>query len=311
MSVNIDNFTVSMRTNFLNAYQTDDPDPIADVYQKLPSNTKVENYAWMGSAPGFREFTGSRDYAQIDQSKYTVSNRKFSAAFKVLLEDLEDDQVGGYPFKSQEIGQNAKMFPSEEVLRVLATAKTAIGFDGTAIAADAHTFGTGDNLMTFTAASGDAVNHVIVLLMKHRAIKPIFWQERSMKGLMTNAGESRSEEEGYVKYWCDLRGAVGFGYWYDLLWVDITNTPSLTELQTILGNAESRMREYQLPTGDEAEEVRYMNQNVVFTEKNVAVVNSTKISSLMRTVITNGTINNSDNPYKGWAQQINSAYLNP
>lgn len=311
MATNIDNFTVSMRTEFLNTYYLDEPDPIAQIYQVLPSNTKIENYSWMSAAPGFREFTGARLFAKIDHSKYTVINQKFTGEFMVLLEDLEDDQVGGYPAKSKELAENARAFPSEEVLRGLATAKTAIGFDGTAIAADTHSFGSGDNLMAFTAASGDAVNHVLVFLVKKRAIKPIFWQNRSMKGLMTNAGESRSEEEGFVKYWADLRGAVGFGYWYDLIWTDVTNTPSLTELQTIFGNAEARFREFQRPKGQEGEDIRYMHQNIDFTSDSLAIVNSTKISHLVRTVLNESMISNSTNAYKGWAQHINSAYLNP
>ena len=51
----------------------------------VPSNTRQENYAWMGSFPGLREWIGPRHVKNLSLHSYTIVNRPFEMTIGGVL----------------------------------------------------------------------------------------------------------------------------------------------------------------------------------------------------------------------------------
>ena len=142
-------FTTKLRNEFAIAYgATAEPAQWEGFTTKVPSDARIEHYTWMTPSPGLQQYAGHRRFGKIDAVKYSVENVEFDAAFQVLLRDIEDDQTGGYMLKPKELAERAKLFPGRWVIKHLAAGKTRTCFDGTAMFADSHTIGTGDNLLS-------------------------------------------------------------------------------------------------------------------------------------------------------------------
>lgn len=311
---NIDLFTVTMRTEFINTYgSVADPTPLDKVLQVIPSTTKVENYSHLYPAPGVAEFAGSRRFVRIGESSYRVANKTYDSSFSVKLEDIEDDQVGGYKLKSTELAMKVKNWPKMAGLIALANGGTDLCFDGTAFFADSHTIGTGDNNIAFTAAgNNDSATHYIYALYTGGPIKPLFWQDRTAAKLYTDAGTESSQKAREVRYWADLRGAMGYGYWYDAIRVTITNTPTVGDMVNLYGQILKTFRGFKLPKSFTAARDEYLHQMHDFNSGNFVLLCSSGVGHIVENLQTQSTYverspmsgtqlaaGQSDNPYKG------------
>lgn len=299
----VDIFTAAMRTEFVNSYAAvAKPAPWQDVCQVIPSTTKIENYSHLYPAPGVAEFTGHRRFVRIGEISYKVENKVYDAGFSVLLDDINDDQVGGYKLKAQELGEKVKNFPGKAAYINLRNGAQTLCFDGTNFFASSHTIGTGNNTMTYDCASNDAATHYLYLLYIGSPVKPLFWQERQKADLYNNAGSPQSQEMRQVNYWGDLRGRAGYGYWHDAIQMVITDTPTVAEMQTILGNMSARFRGFYLKSSTTEEQREYVHEQHVFDESTMYALCSTGIEHIVRQALTMDYVNNASNPYRGFAK---------
>jgi len=299
----VDIFTAAMRTEFVNEYSSvAKPAPWQQVVQVVPSTTRIENYAHLYPAPGVSEFQGARRFNRIGEISYKVENKVYDSGFSVLLDDLNDDQVGGYKLKSQELAQKVKNFPGKAAYIKLRQGTTTVAFDGDYFFKSTHTIGTGNNTMTYDAASNDSTTHYLYALYIGSPIKPLFWQEREKADLYTDAGSTESQKARQVNYWGDVRGAAGYGYWWDAVQMVITDTPTVVEMQTILGNISARMRGFKLKATSSEEQAEYVHEQHVFDESTMYLLCSTGIEHIVRQCVTMDYVNNASNPYRGFAK---------
>ena len=307
-----------MRSEFLSAVNDItgiSPGPWEQFTTTLQSTARIEQYPWMSSVPGLKEYRGYRQFGNIDSVKYEVANKEYSAEFLVRTRDVEDDQVGGYKLKPQELVKKAKEYPGRLVMRTLAAGKTTRCFDGSYLFANSHTIGTGDNLLAGTAAGSDGVANRLLVMVTTGVIKPAILQDRKpLSQLMTNEGTPASQEEKQIKYWVDCEMAVAYGFWWDAVLLEWTNTPTLTEIQTELGNIENAFRSFKLPKGMDTDEDEYVHEQLAFSTANTTTLCSTGIANKMRTVLNSETIVQSgaavSNMFRGWSNLIPTAYLN-
>ncbi len=315
---NVDLFTVAMRTEFINSYgSVAEPTPLNDCMQVIPSNTRVENYAHLYPAPGVAEFTGSRRFVRIGESSYLVRNKTFDSSFSVKLDDIDDDQTGGYKIKAQELAQKMKNWQLLSGLIGLARGQTDQCFDGTAFFADSHVIGTGDNKMAVTAnGTNDGATHYLYFLYTGGPVKPLFWQDREKAQLFTDAGSESSQKAREVRYWADCRGAIGYGYWYDAIQCTITNTPAVYDLIDIYATAKKTFRGFKLPKTFTGAQDEYIHQMHSFNSGNMVLLCSTGIEAVVDASLTRSTFAERvmtgastvvgaaapDNNYKGWAK---------
>jgi phage major head subunit gpT-like protein len=313
-------FTSMMRTEYmsaLNGLVGLPPADHEDFTLRIDSTQRVEEYLWMSVPPQLHEYRGQREYANIDFTQYSVPNIEYDAGFKVRLRDVEDDKVNGFKLQPQQMVSRARQYPSRLLLRHLAAGKTRTGFDGSAMFADSHSIGTGDNLMAGTAAANDNVYHNIVLLVKTNPVKPLIFQSRKpMESavLQTNEGSTESRETKELRYWIDVEMACAYGFWWDSIWLEFTDTPTLTELQTALGEMENRLRTFKMPKDATSDEDEYIHEGLIFSPETITYLCSTTIANQMRQVLNAATIVNSgaavDNIYMNHGKLVPTAYLN-
>jgi phage major head subunit gpT-like protein len=302
MDINL--FTTMMRSEFLKSMQAvPKKEPRWKEFTTVvPSTARTENYAWMTPSPGISRYVGHRRYAQLDQIKYTVPNLEFDGSISVSLRDVEDDQIGGYPLRFQELGQKANAFPGRWVMQTLNNGASTTCFDGSSFFATSHNQGTGNstlptnfgggvNALTYTAqGSSDATTHKAVFMIHDGAIKPLGYQNRKAPALGTNSGETRSREAKQVNYWCDLEGNAFFGYWWDAIQVTITNTPNLTDIFTVIDVVIRQFYGFTLPASLPTDPSLYVHQDKEFTSEIATVACSLGIARLLTHAVTEDRI---------------------
>jgi phage major head subunit gpT-like protein len=312
-------FTTAMRTEFVNAYTaTAAPAPWEAYTQVVPSSARIEHYTWMTPTPGLSRFQGHRRYGKVSTTRYSVENVEFDSSFQVLLRDIEDDQAGGYALKPKELAERAKKFPGRWTLKKLSQGKTDLCFDGTAMFADTHTIGSGDNLLSANNASNDAATYKLVALYHGGALKPLLWQNRKGPDFQTDAGSPESKKAKMVSYWIDMEGEAAYGYWWDAVWVDITDTPTVAELHDIFRSIETAFRTFTLPKALVSDDGEYVHEQTVFSSANLTLVGSTGLSELLRQALNQDWVPQNigstpvatTNRFKGFASWTVSAFMN-
>jgi phage major head subunit gpT-like protein len=306
-------FTAAMQSKFINAYEaTAEVAPIEKALEVLPSSARIENYAWLSPTPAIAQYKGHRRFGNIGGINYRVENLEYDASFEVLMRDVEDDQVGGYMKKPAELAEKAKKFPNRLALTALSANSTC--FDGTAFFADSHTIGSGDNNLAKDCASNDGVTHYLYALVVNKAIKPLVYQDRKPPRMETDADTKEALKTKVARYWVDMEGAIAYGHWWDAVKVTITDTPTVTEVQSIFADVETALRGFTLPKNLTADAAEYPNEQLEFTPNNVLFCCSTKIANLVRTVLQSDTIVSGSaaitNIYKGFGSLCVSAILN-
>jgi phage major head subunit gpT-like protein len=309
-------FTAAMRTEFMTAYDQLRPvDTLSwqSFVTRIPSTARIEQYPWMSPPPRLKRWLGKRNYTRPDTSKYKVENLEYSAEEAVWLRDIEDDQTGGYGPRMKSMAADVVWFPGRESLKLLVANGPC--FDGSNFFADSHTIGTGDNNLTFDAASNDGATHKVISLIKTGAVKPVIWQERKDKGLKDNGNTPQSDEERQVKFWYDYEGAAGFGFWWDAVYTAITDTPTVNEVETILKNIEVAIRGFKLDKADASEDDWWPHEQMKFDTNSIVHIVNPSIENLFRTVLTvenlqAGTAGGTKtNIYKGHGDLLVSGYL--
>jgi phage major head subunit gpT-like protein len=266
--------------------------------------------------------------------KYSVENLEYDGAFSVSLRDVEDDQVGGYKLRMRDLVEKSKSpFKNRLILQTLAAGKTTTCFDGSYFFATSHNIGgyaatipgtsgnTGGNLLGFTAtASSDALTHRFVMMVKTGMLNPVIYQNRKAPKFMTDAGTPHSSKAKKADYWIDLEAAAAFGYWWDAVMVEVTNTPSVLELIAAVDCARQALRRFELPKSLTTDPTEYPHEQLVINPKNVHVVCSVGLETLFDRVTTQHLLGvnqagsssglNPNNAYVGKFGYTVSNYLN-
>lgn len=310
-------FTAAMRNEFRNAYDAirtgTRVTPWSSFVTTINSTARIEQYPWMSPPPRLKRWLGRRNYTRPDLSKYKVENIEFSAEEAILLRDIEDDQTSGYNSRMRDFAALFADHPGLECIKLLRD--NGVCFDGSNFFADSHTIGTGDNNLTYNAASNDGETHTMVSLLKVGSMKPIFWQQRKDKGLKDNGGTPNSEEEKQVKFWYDMEGAAGFGFWWSGIKTTITDTPTVNEVEEILKAVEKAFRGFKLDKADAADEEWYPHEQLKFDASSIVHIVNPGLENLVRAVLDSETLQagtsggTKTNIYRGHGELLVSSYL--
>lgn len=108
------------------------------IAMRIQSNTKQEDYAWLGSFPKMREWIGEKAVKSLEAFKYTIPNRDFEVTIEIDRNDMEDDTLGIYGPMAQGAGQAAKELPDDLVFEIANGAFTNLCYDGKTFCATDH-----------------------------------------------------------------------------------------------------------------------------------------------------------------------------
>ncbi len=317
-------FTDVMRTEFNKAYEAVAvPAEFAKYTTIVPSTARIEHYTWMSPSPGISLYRGHRRFGKISTIVYNVENLEFDSSFEVLQRDVEDDQTGGYLLKPKELAERAAVFPSRWTLKTLGLAAlqsptAPVGFDGTNFFADSHSIGTGDNNLAYTSTgTSDGKNYTLVALYHGSILKPLIWQNRKGPRFRTDSGTPNSDMDKSIKYWIDMEGQAAFGYWWNAVYVYITNTPSVADIQIIFGNVTKAFRTYLLPKSLTSDDGEYIHEQTKFSAGNLMWVGSPGLERLLAQALGEDWIPQNigsntvatTNLFKGYGDYVVSNYL--
>lgn len=333
-----DVFTQLLRVEYMKAQEVVYAQKPADTSRfmtELKSTGREENYSFGNMVTRMREFTGNRDFQKFDVESYKIGNKTYSNGFLVNKEDVDDDKIGMYPQQAKQLVEQAKVFTSDLALQALCLkGTTGLCFDKSPFFSTTHNIGSvsgtipggegGGNILNFTAAASDGNTFKLIFLMNSGAvggIKPIVVQEREPLGaLETNAGTPEGEEKREYRYWCQARWGVGYGFWWDALLVNITNTPTTLELLTISSKARQRLRAFRLPksalTGDTADIARGPHDDKSFSTETCTLLCGGQLETGIETLLNAENIavsggGNQTNFFRGKAKMIYTPYLDP
>jgi len=284
---------------------------------EVPSKGRVENYPWMFPPPMLHTWLGYRQYATLGTTNYRVPNVTYTAEFECNLEDLQDDQIDGFKRQAAAMAEGAKEWRGIQSLINLANGQTVGCCDGASFFSAARSgqtipwgFATGGNIITGTAAAADGVTHAMAcLVIKNKMVKPLLWQNREPPNFRTDGGSLEADKARKVKWWSDLRGAPAFGFPWDGILVKWSNTPTVTEVQTTLGNVNARFRSFTYPKNLASDPSQFIHGQTKFTDKTLVIVCSSLIEHIVRQALTLSLIAQTENYFRGFADLVCSGYL--
>ncbi len=181
----------------------------------VPSTTKQNEYGWLKSIPGIREWFGDRHVNALADDGYTIKNRKFELTVGVKGDDINDDQVGLYKPVFEMMGDEVARFPDVQTFGLLKDGLTKLCYDGQYFFDTDHPYikkdGTTGTQANLIAGSGDPW----FLLCTTRPLKPLIYQEREAFSFV--ALDRPDDPNVFMKdellYGTDGRMNVGFGFW--------------------------------------------------------------------------------------------------
>lgn len=108
---------------------------------EVPSQSKAENYAWLGKFPKLREWIGDKVIKRLEGYGYTITNRSFESTVAVHKHEIQDGDILGLPIIFASMGEEAKQFPQDVVFEALTTGFENKCFDGKTFYATDHPVG--------------------------------------------------------------------------------------------------------------------------------------------------------------------------
>lgn len=183
----------------------------------VPSNTKEEEYGWLGQFPKMREWIGPRVIHRLAAHHYKIRNRNFEQTISVDRDDIADDTYGFYGPLFEEMGRAAAELPDELVFSLLAAGFETECYDGQYFFDTDHPVGDGVNkaaasVSNFQGGDGEPW----FLLDCSRPIRPMIFQERASLGQLVRKDRDNDDNVFHNKeyvYGSDGRCNVGFGLW--------------------------------------------------------------------------------------------------
>lgn len=181
----------------------------------VPSSTKQETYAWLGTSTRFREWIGERVIQNLKSHDYTIKNVSFENTVGVDRDDIEDDTYGVYRPLIAQLGQDAKTHPDTLVFGLLKAGFDTVCYDGQYFFDTDHPVidETGVEQSVSNVQDGDKTPWF--LLDTSKAVKPLIFQRRRDYTFvaMDNGEDEAVFMRKQYRYGVDARVNSGYGLW--------------------------------------------------------------------------------------------------
>src|SRR5579863_4866519 len=289
MGISVSEFTALAKAEFQNnlmgAYAKPYPADIDALVDNWPSKTAVETYPFMTNIPRLRIFKRDSPAIQLVADKWIVKNETYRLGpIVVQKETIDDDQIGGYLKAIGTLPAAGQKDIKYAILKQLANGTTNPCFDGTNMFAASHTIGTGNNSMTATSASGDAIAHKIIAIITDNPAKPVLFQNREPIKELNNNGTAEGKEARVYRYLCDTRYGLACAASFTSCFLAITNTPTLTELTTDILAMFNRLRTFTLPKGSDVDDFLYYHEGWTPASNNSTLLCNLQMATLLETI---------------------------
>lgn len=140
---------------------------------KVASNTKSQEYGFLGSFVEIEEWVDERHATAIKQHGYALKNKNFAGTVDVRREDIDDDQFGMYSPLLEELGRAVSIFPDRLVFGLLKDGAAGLCYDGLPFFSAVHPVGRG---VASNLTSG--IKPQWIMMDTTRVLKPLIYQKR-------------------------------------------------------------------------------------------------------------------------------------
>ncbi len=207
---NLQGIYKSFQTIFNEAWDTAAPSQWPIVSMEVPSETREENYDWLGDLPMMKEWVGDRVIKDLSAFHYAIVNKDFEATIEVDRNDIEDDRIGIHRPRIQQLADSAGKHPDILVFDLMKKGFATPCYDGQYFFDLDHPV-SGQSMSNFGGGSGTGW----YLMDLSRPIRPIILQVRKRPELVA-LDDPRNENvfmRKKYRYGVDDRKNVGFGLW--------------------------------------------------------------------------------------------------
>lgn len=211
---NLANLTRGFQSVFQNAFETA-PSQYQAVAMEVPSTTDTEDYGWLGTTTGFREWIGDRVLQGLKTWNYSIKNKDFENTVAINRNTIEDDKYGLFRPALEQLGMDAKTHPDELTFAQIAAGFNTNCYDGQYFFDVDHPVIDANGVTQSVSNYGGGAGTAWYLIDDTRALKPIIFQKR--RDYKFVAMDKDDDEELFMRkrfrYGVDARCNVGFGLW--------------------------------------------------------------------------------------------------
>lgn len=124
---------------------------------QTPSKGYDEDYSFLGSVPGMREWLGDRVFHEMRAGNYAIVNRDWEQSLNLNRFNVDDDRIGLYGSMAENLGSEAKYHPDELLVDAIVDGEATACWDGQFFFDTDHTWGDSgaqSNDLVYTPAAG-------------------------------------------------------------------------------------------------------------------------------------------------------------
>lgn len=165
-----------LKASFVKAYNNgEDPSDVMPFIMETTSTGRDEEYGWLGNSPKMREWLGDRKLSKLNSFDYKLKNKKYEATLDVLRDDIDDDRLGNYRIRVQDLAMKARIHPRELFFAALIEGTTELCYDGQPFFSASHEEGDSgiqSNIHTGTGTTlADIKADVEAVVAKMKSLK--------------------------------------------------------------------------------------------------------------------------------------------
>lgn len=186
------------------------------VAQVIPSMSSSELYGWLADIGGIRKWLGDRVVKSLSAGGFEITNDQYEETIGIKRTAIEDDKLGIYLPRVQQMAQNVEQFPHNNVFALLKKADTTICYDGQYLCDIDHPYIAADGTTQLQSNWGGGAGERWFLMCTSRiGAKPIIVQEREKFNFraMTDLNSDHVFKKDEFLFGTDGRYGFGPGFW--------------------------------------------------------------------------------------------------
>lgn len=114
------------RSIFMQQMAIEAPNLVDLIATYVKSESRSEDYAWMGEADVMEEATSPElVFTPMSDAQYNLPNKKYWKGIELKRDDVSDDEVGGFELRIREFAQKTKRFPNKLLTDALVNGTSA------------------------------------------------------------------------------------------------------------------------------------------------------------------------------------------
>ena len=185
------------------------------ITMEIPSQSLIENHAWLTQLPGMREWIGDRIFNNLQANDYQLINKHWEDSISVQRNDILDDRLGVYAPRFSMLGAAAANHPDWLTWSTLLKGFTTLGLDGQYYFNANHLgYDVNGNPIDYSNIQAGSGAPWFLFDLSTPFMKPLIFQKR--QDIQFTALDRPEDPNVFLRkeflYGVDARYAVGFGF---------------------------------------------------------------------------------------------------